>query len=339
MRKEAADPTTAVVLFDVVLGYGAHADPAAGSPGASWRAQAAARSAGPQVAFIGYVCGTDSRPAGPRPAGGGARAAPACWSPRAMPRPPPGPPAIIAPRGTGEGPVMNERCSQQDARRSSTSACRRSPTTIARPAAARSQLAWAPPGQGDAGARRWTLAGPDRRPADRGGQPRSPSARYLAAQPRLRRPRGPRATPSRASARRAADPARRSADRLGRACAARMQGAIVGAILYEGWADDARSGAKARGRRRASLSSPAMTTAPSGRWPASSARPCRCGSSRTPTAGNRAFCNLNEGLGKVLRFGANADEVLDRLRWMAASSSPTLQAARRAGWPNSSSSR
>jgi peptidyl-dipeptidase Dcp len=29
-------------------------------------------------------------------------------------------------------------------------------------------------------------------------------------------------------------------------------------------------------------------------------------------AGNRAYCNLNEGLGKVLRFGANSPEVLDR---------------------------
>ena len=31
--------------------------------------------------------------------------------------------------------------------------------------------------------------------------------------------------------------------------------------------------------------------------------------------GNRAFCNFNEGLGKVLRFGSNSDEVLKRLRW------------------------
>src|SRR6185295_1579399 len=28
--------------------------------------------------------------------------------------------------------------------------------------------------------------------------------------------------------------------------------------------------------------------------------------------GNRAYCNLNEGLGKVLRFGAHAPEVLNR---------------------------
>jgi hypothetical protein len=34
------------------------------------------------------------------------------------------------------------------------------------------------------------------------------------------------------------------------------------------------------------------------------------------THGNGAFCTLNEGLGKVLRYGANDDGVLTRLRWM-----------------------
>ena len=34
------------------------------------------------------------------------------------------------------------------------------------------------------------------------------------------------------------------------------------------------------------------------------------------TFGNRAYCTINEGLGKVLRFGAYDDEVLTRLRWM-----------------------
>jgi hypothetical protein len=34
------------------------------------------------------------------------------------------------------------------------------------------------------------------------------------------------------------------------------------------------------------------------------------------TFGNYAFCTLNEGLGKVLRFGAYSREVIDRLKWM-----------------------
>ncbi len=35
---------------------------------------------------------------------------------------------------------------------------------------------------------------------------------------------------------------------------------------------------------------------------------------RDAESGHRTFSNLNEGLGKVLRFGANGAEVIDRLR-------------------------
>ncbi len=48
------------------------------------------------------------------------------------------------------------------------------------------------------------------------------------------------------------------------------------------------------------------------------------------THGNRAFSNLNEGLGKVLRYGANDQEVLDRLRWMRDVLGPALSRAIRA---------
>lgn len=34
------------------------------------------------------------------------------------------------------------------------------------------------------------------------------------------------------------------------------------------------------------------------------------------TDGNRAYCNLNEGIGKVMRFGAYGEDVLTRHRWM-----------------------
>jgi hypothetical protein len=34
------------------------------------------------------------------------------------------------------------------------------------------------------------------------------------------------------------------------------------------------------------------------------------------THGNRAFCTFNEGLGRVLRYGANGDDVLERLAWI-----------------------
>jgi hypothetical protein len=40
--------------------------------------------------------------------------------------------------------------------------------------------------------------------------------------------------------------------------------------------------------------------------------------------GNRAYCTLNEGLGKVLRYGAFGEEVYQRLRWLADILYPTL---------------
>lgn len=62
IRDEAADPGTAVVLFDVVLGYGAAEDPTAGLLGAIGAAKAKASATGRSVAFIAHVCGTDADP-------------------------------------------------------------------------------------------------------------------------------------------------------------------------------------------------------------------------------------------------------------------------------------
>ena len=43
--------------------------------------------------------------------------------------------------------------------------------------------------------------------------------------------------------------------------------------------------------------------------------------------GNRAFCTLNEGLGKVLRYGAYGEEVTRRLKWMETILYPVLKDA------------
>jgi FdrA protein len=58
IRTEAADPGAAVVLFDVVLGYGASADPVSGLLSAI----AEAKGRGSNAIFIGHVCGTDADP-------------------------------------------------------------------------------------------------------------------------------------------------------------------------------------------------------------------------------------------------------------------------------------
>lgn len=43
--------------------------------------------------------------------------------------------------------------------------------------------------------------------------------------------------------------------------------------------------------------------------------------------GASSFCSMNEGLGKVLRFGAFSDEVIERLNWMRTELGPGLGAA------------
>jgi FdrA protein len=62
LQKEAADPEVAVILFDVVLGYGAHPDPAAELGPAIRNARAAAGRDRREVAFVGSVCGTAADP-------------------------------------------------------------------------------------------------------------------------------------------------------------------------------------------------------------------------------------------------------------------------------------
>ena len=88
IREEVADPTTAVVLFDVVLGYGSAADPVAGLLGVLGPARAAAKAAGRTVVFIGYVCGTDRDPQDRGKDRGGAQGGRGARSPRPTPRRP-----------------------------------------------------------------------------------------------------------------------------------------------------------------------------------------------------------------------------------------------------------
>jgi len=94
-----------------------------------------------------------------------------------------------------------------------------------------------------------------------------------------------------------------------------MKGAIIGALLYEGLAKSEDE---------------AQTLAASGEIQYS---PCHEHQTVGPMAGvvsysmpvfilenkeykNRAYCTMNEGLGKVLRYGAYSDEVILKLKWM-----------------------
>jgi succinyl-CoA synthetase alpha subunit len=58
----AHDPATAVILLDIVLGYGAHPDPAGAAVEAIREAQRVAAESGRHLIFIASVCGTEADP-------------------------------------------------------------------------------------------------------------------------------------------------------------------------------------------------------------------------------------------------------------------------------------
>lgn len=105
-----------------------------------------------------------------------------------------------------------------------------------------------------------------------------------------------------------------------------MQGSCVGAALFEGWANNEEDARKLLESGEVSF------------------RPCHSVHAVGPMGGittggmavlkvvNKldgtiAYCTMNEGIGKVLRFGAYDQEVIDRLHWMADVLGPVLSAA------------
>lgn len=113
-----------------------------------------------------------------------------------------------------------------------------------------------------------------------------------------------------------------------------LRGAMIGAALLEGWAQDAEAAEElcASGEitfepchHHSAVGPMAGVVSPS--------MPVSIIENRAPAelgGGGRAYCTLNEGLGKVLRYGAYSEDVLARLRWMAEELAPALRAALRA---------
>ena len=105
-----------------------------------------------------------------------------------------------------------------------------------------------------------------------------------------------------------------------------MKGAIIGALLYEGLADTHEEAEEL-------ILSGAIDFAPAHHYGAvgpmagiiSASMPVHVIENRTH--GNKAYCTVNEGLGKVLRFGANSQEVIDRLKWIEKEFAPGLKKA------------
>lgn len=104
-----------------------------------------------------------------------------------------------------------------------------------------------------------------------------------------------------------------------------MKGAIIGAAIYEGWASSNSEAEKlaASGAIRFEPNHHYNAVGPmagviSPNMPVFTVEDKRFGS--------RAFSNLNEGIGKVLRYGAYDSEVLTRLKWMSESLAKVLEA-------------
>lgn len=105
-----------------------------------------------------------------------------------------------------------------------------------------------------------------------------------------------------------------------------MQGAMIGAVLYERWADGARAAEallRAGGIRIAQCHDHAAVGPMAGII--SPSMPVFV--VRNLTHGNVAYSNMSEGIGRVLRFGANGPDVIERLRWIETTLAPALKAA------------
>lgn len=105
-----------------------------------------------------------------------------------------------------------------------------------------------------------------------------------------------------------------------------VQGACIGAALFEGWAeteDEARN-LMLSGEVKLMPCHHVDAVGPMGGI-TSAHMPVLVVENKTD--GNRAYCTMNEGIGAVLRFGANGPEVINRLRWMRDVLGPILSQA------------
>ena len=105
-----------------------------------------------------------------------------------------------------------------------------------------------------------------------------------------------------------------------------MQGAVIGALIYEGRAKNEENA-------RDLIKSNEINFAPCHHHQTVGPMAGIVSASmyvfvvKNETYGNYAYCTLNEGLGKVLRFGAFDEEVITRLKWMEHELAPSLKNA------------
>jgi hypothetical protein len=105
-----------------------------------------------------------------------------------------------------------------------------------------------------------------------------------------------------------------------------MRGAIVGALIYEGLASDWSSAERLIAAGEIDLE-PCHEHRAVGPMAGVTSASMMVYVLENVTHGNMAYSNLNEGYGKVLRYGAYSEEVLRKLRWMNEVMGPILAGA------------
>ncbi|SCZ79611.1 bifunctional FdrA/YlbE family protein [Acidaminobacter hydrogenoformans] len=105
-----------------------------------------------------------------------------------------------------------------------------------------------------------------------------------------------------------------------------MQGSCIGAVLFEGWADSEQDAVAMleRGEVKFVPCHHVNAVGPMGGITSGSMPVLKIINRLDNTV---AYCTMNEGIGKVLRFGAYSDEVIQRLKWMRDTLGPVLSKA------------
>ena len=105
-----------------------------------------------------------------------------------------------------------------------------------------------------------------------------------------------------------------------------LQGAIIGGLIYEGLAENEADARKLAASGEITFD-PCHHHSTVGPMAGVVTASMPVWIIRNESFGNTAYCTLNEGLGKVLRYGAFSDEVIQRLKWMEKVLAPVLKAA------------
>ena len=111
-----------------------------------------------------------------------------------------------------------------------------------------------------------------------------------------------------------------------------IRGALAGAMIYEGLAENFEEAGRIATRGGISLA-PCHSRAAVGPMAGVVSASMPVSVLEDGENGRRAYCTLNEGLGKVLRYGAYSPEVIDRLRWLERVLGPLLGATLRQRGP------